>query len=84
MGIKKIIIEGDSEEVIESLSREVEECFTEIRLCIEDCKSLAQMFDFINYKHVVRSRNKATHVLAKYGITCKNHITCTRHMLPWL
>lgn len=63
---------------------DMEDCPSEIRLCILDCKSSLENFNVIRFQHVRRNKNNATHVLAKPGASCQNGVNWTGVYLPWL
>lgn len=65
MGIKKLIVEGNSKTVIEAMKETLKECLNEIRNCIKDCKDLLISFDTIIPWHANMSRNKIMYLLAK-------------------
>lgn len=77
LGIRKLIIEGDSKEVINSLKGTLEEYPLEIRLCNDDCKNSLSSFEFLEIKHVEIEGNKVAHALARHGITCPSLIDWT-------
>lgn len=58
IGVTKLMVEGDSKVVIETMKESLEECPNEIRNCIQDCKELFKAFDHIFLQHVIRSKNK--------------------------
>lgn len=57
MGVKKLIVEGDSKIVIDAMKEPLEECQTDIRNCISDCKGQFKYFDIIIMQHVCRNKN---------------------------
>lgn len=67
LGVKKIIIEGDSLVIIQALQEPLEECLKEIKICIADCKNLLPNFDSIVFNHASRLKNKLADKLAKEG-----------------
>lgn len=71
MGIKKIVVEGDSKITIEALKEPLEECHTEIRNCINDCKNPLNNFDNVILNHVSRTRNNVAHMVAKSSLENK-------------
>lgn len=74
MGFKRVVIEGDSLEVINALNRGMKDCPIEIRLCIMDCKNCCENFDVIYFQHVGRNKNNVVHVLTKHGVSCLSSI----------
>lgn len=68
LGIDRLILEGDSMEVIKSMEGALEEFPQEIKICIIDYNELFSKFPCLNLKHVRREGNKVAHTIAKFGI----------------
>lgn len=71
-------------EVINALMRDMEECPSEIRICILDSEVLFENFDVVLIQHAGRNKNNEAHVLAKHGASCLSGINWTRNYSPWL
>lgn len=65
LGIKKVIIEGDSFIIIQSLPEALEDYPREIKICITNCKHLLSCFQSIVFNHVNWFKNKIADKLAK-------------------
>lgn len=50
------------------MKENLEECDSEIRLCVADCKSIIQGIDNIIIQYASRSKNKVTHLVAKSSL----------------
>lgn len=61
MGVKKLIVKGDSKIMIEAMKEPLEECSNEIW----NCKDLFMCFDYIIIDHGSRNRNKIAHLVVK-------------------
>lgn len=72
LGIKHLILEGDSMEVINLMEGALEECPQEIKVCIEDYQVLFPNLLNLNIKHVRREGKKVAHKIAKVGINNPN------------
>jgi ribonuclease HI len=68
VGGKRVLLEGDSAEVVYALSGEGP-CYRLYGQLIEDTKIYLAYFTSIKVMHVQRNANKATHVLAKCAIS---------------
>lgn len=65
-------------ELINALKRDMEECLSEIRICILDCKSCFENFDIICFQHI------GTHVLAKHVASSQSSIKWIGNYPRWL
>uniref|UniRef100_A0A7N2MU32 Reverse transcriptase domain-containing protein n=1 Tax=Quercus lobata TaxID=97700 RepID=A0A7N2MU32_QUELO len=67
LGFQRLILEGDSLEVIQALLERTE-TLTPTGLLLEDVRSLSQNFDLLLYSHTKRDGNAVAHSLAKYAL----------------
>ena len=67
LSFQRIILEGDSLEVIQALLEKIE-TLTPTGLLLEDVRSLSQNFDLLLYSHTKRDGNVVAHSLAKYAL----------------
>lgn len=67
-----------------ALQGKLEECSSEIRLCIEDCKTYFPLFDVIEFHHIRKIEKKAAHTLARHGVNYQEVINWTGKLPPWL
>ena len=68
LGFRRVILEGDSMEVIQAL-RENLQPLTPMGLLIEDVRRFSQNFDELLYSHTKRNGNAVAHSLAKYALS---------------
>jgi hypothetical protein len=68
LGLSKIVLEGDSLEVVKALQMEGP-CWSRFRLMINDAKLLLNSLQEWRVCHVKRMGNMAAHKLAKHGLT---------------
>ena len=66
LGLSTIVLEGDSKHTIESLKCE-DVSLVDIGHLIEEVKLYGCQFDVIEYRHVKREGNKATHNIARHA-----------------
>ena len=64
LGLHRVVIEGDSENVFKALSGECSNrsCISHI---IKDCKSISGFFQTCSFSHTRRQGNSMAHALAK-------------------
>lgn len=67
LGVRRVVLEGDSMAVITGL-REVEKVLVPCGLLLEDAKILSQQFDELLYSHTKREGNSLAHSLARYAV----------------
>jgi hypothetical protein len=68
LGFAKVVLEGDSLEVVKALQMEGP-CWSRFGLMINDAKILLNSLQEWRVYHVKRMGNKAAHILAKHGLT---------------
>ena len=71
IGFRRVILEGDSMEVIQAL-RENSQALTPTSLLIEDVRSFAHNFDELLYSRTKKDGNVVTHSLVKYVLSIPN------------
>ena len=70
MGLSKVILEGDSEIVINALNENLQS-FVSFGLLIQDVKNIANYFHCISFPHVHRDGNCVAYHLTKHA----RHVT---------
>ncbi|XP_065623148.1 uncharacterized protein LOC136064818 [Quercus suber] len=80
IGIKRVILEGDSLAVIKALRVDVSS-LSPIGLLIDDVKSLANNFDELSYSHTKREGNQVAHGLAKCAKSILNLVVWMEDVL---
>ena len=66
LGLPAIVLEGDSKHTIESLKGD-DESLADIGHLIEEAKQYGRQFNVIQYRHVKRECNKASHNIARHA-----------------
>ena len=67
VGVKRVMLEGDSMAVISSL-REDGIVLVPYWLLLEDVRNLSQHFDELRYSHTMRKGNRLAYSLARYAV----------------
>ena len=66
LGLPFIVLEGDSKITIDVLAGE-NPSLTEYGHLVDEAKELAKDFTYIEFSHVLRQKNSATHNIARYA-----------------
>ena len=66
LGLPAIVLEGDSKHTIESLKGD-DESLADIGHLIEEAKQYGRQFNVIQYRHVKREHNKASHNISRHA-----------------
>lgn len=69
LGFQRLIVEGDSEAVINSINGDYM-AQSEFRHILQDISLLSSSFNFVSFCHVKRQGNCVAHRLARRVITC--------------
>ena len=81
LGFRRVVLEGDSMDVIQAL-RENAESLTPRGLLLEDVRMLSQNFEQLLYSHTKREGNSVAHNLAKYALCFPDFLALTEDVLP--
>ena len=81
LGVRRVILEGDSMAVIKAL-RECDYPLTPSGLLLEDIKLFFQRFDTLLYSHTKREGNFVVHSLAKYDISIPDFLVWMEDVPP--
>ncbi|XP_075662965.1 uncharacterized protein LOC142632452 [Castanea sativa] len=83
IGVKRVVLEGDSLNVIKGLTKE-KKLLVPMGLLIEDAKKLSYCFDELLYSHTERECNTLAHSMTKYAVGIPDFLVWMEDVPPQL
>lgn len=84
IGLKNVMLEGDSLNVISYLKGDPLLCPCEVEGIILDCINICSSFKEFSFSWAKRSANMSMHVLAKFSLNCNDPSEWSSSSLIWL